>query len=137
MPSRFAVKLQMPMPATKPTTIRMPHSMTVNCALNAANDAHAKSVPNVPGAIGDRPLPKPSDKICNGCDSMKRAVARRGRGARGSPFDAPSGLPSGVPPDGPGCPPVGASEKLPAGPSEDSFCMEMIEALQRQCKWSA
>src|SRR5215475_14027021 len=125
MPSLLAVKPQMPMPATKPTAIRMPHSMTVSLALNAANDAHANSVPTVPGAMGDRPLPKPSDRICKGCDSMKRAVARRGRGARGwpcgAPFDVAPVLPLDVPPDdGSDCPPGGASEKLPAGPSEDS-----------------
>src|ERR1700729_52956 len=77
-PIFVAVKPQNQQPATNPTTISAAHSATVRCGLNATNDAHANSVPTVPGAIGERPLPKPSDRMCNGCVSIKRALALRG-----------------------------------------------------------
>src|SRR5471030_1507585 len=77
MPIFFAVKPQNQQPATKPTAISTAHSATVRCGLNTTNDAHANKVPTVPGAIGDKPLPKPSDRMCSGCDSMKRALVRR------------------------------------------------------------
>src|SRR5471030_1404406 len=83
MPIFFAVKPQNQQPATKPTAISTAHSATVRCGLNTTNDAHANKVPTVPGAMGDKPLPKPSDKICSGCDSMKRALVRRDGFGRG------------------------------------------------------
>src|ERR1700710_1507609 len=83
MPIFFAVKPQNQQPATNPTAISTAHSATVRCGLNTTNDTHANSVPTVPGAIGDKPLPKPSDRICSGCDSMKRALVRRDGFGRG------------------------------------------------------
>ena len=45
-------------------------------AATKASQAH--SVPTVPGARGDSPLPKPSAIQCAGCSAMKAALARRG-----------------------------------------------------------
>ncbi len=61
MPSFFAVKPQIEMPAKKPTHDQHAPVEHGQIAVETANDAHANSVPTVPGATGDRPLPKPSD----------------------------------------------------------------------------
>src|SRR6202012_4312498 len=105
-PIFLAVKPQSPHPATNPTAISTPHSATVRYGLNTPNDSHANKVPAVPGAMGDKPLPNPSDTMCSGCDSMKRTLARRAGGVCRS-------WPSGVSMGG-------------------SVCMKMVEALQRQ-----
>ena len=49
---------------------------------SATQASHAHSVPTVPGALGDRPEPKPSAMACAGCASMKRTVGHCGAGGR-------------------------------------------------------
>jgi hypothetical protein len=44
---------------------------------NAWNNNQPNNVPTVPGTMRERPLPKPSDKIWAGWDSMKFTPGRR------------------------------------------------------------
>jgi hypothetical protein len=66
------------MPNKKPRPMMSAQLKGANSAghwlLNNANDSHANRVPDVPGMIGDKPLPNPWASICAGCPSMKRAV---------------------------------------------------------------
>jgi hypothetical protein len=60
-------------PPTKQRTEKAEHLEVAHRWRRSGNDAHAKRVPTVPGARGDRPLPKPQATRCAGCASRKRS----------------------------------------------------------------
>lgn len=52
---------------------RTANSSSFSHGLNNRKEAQAKRVPKVPGANGDRPLPKPQAIRCAGCENKKRS----------------------------------------------------------------
>ena len=53
------------------------------CGWSTVKATQAQSVPMVPGATGESPLPKPSAIKCAGCETKKRQVGLRGAVAIG------------------------------------------------------
>src|SRR5574343_154690 len=87
------------MPRTKPSKMMRRIADGDRLRSSVRKLAQANRVPIVPGAKGEKPLPKPSAITCNGCDSMKRRVgcSDSARVADGGLFNSvmAGGLPMG------------------------------------------
>ena len=78
VPMCCAVRVQAHWPATKPAAINQPHCAGPSQRLSTRKAAQAHSVPTVPGALGDRPAPKPKASQRAGWRRMKAKLARMG-----------------------------------------------------------
>ena len=73
-----AVRVQAQTPTTSEAPITAPQPAACSQRSKTRNATHAHNVPTVPGAHGDRPLPKPSAIQREGWRRMKVALARCG-----------------------------------------------------------
>ena len=71
-----AVTVQAHSPSTSDTAMSAPHCASSSHRLKTRNETQPHKVPTVPGALGDRPLPRPSASQCAGWPAMKRALGR-------------------------------------------------------------
>src|SRR5205085_182382 len=76
-----AVTVQAHHPSGSDSATRPPRCAGVSHCWSTRNTIQAQKVPQVPGAKGARPEPKPSASTCAGCDSMNAAVGRCGGSA--------------------------------------------------------
>ncbi len=71
-PSARPVRFAAAAPRTKVDAITIAQPASPSHGSSTTNTSHANSVPQVPGAGRMRPLPKPNDNWCAGCDIISR-----------------------------------------------------------------